>query len=112
MYISRYGFPTTGKTMAEPRPTIPTAYDANIMQQVIGALAANLQIPPRDIGLETTFDSLDMDSLEEVEFVMELEFRLDIKIPDEDTYQLKSVRGTVEYLQTTYSQLLNRDQAK
>jgi len=71
-----------------------------IRQQVI-ELASNLSdIPPDQILLDTQFATdLGLDSLDLAEFVMMVEDKFDIAIPDEEVETIKTVRDAVQAIQ-------------
>ena len=63
-------------------------------------LHENLDIDPADINEESTFDSLNIDSLDMVELVCELEDRLDIDLGDfEDSGEIETLGQFVEYVE-------------
>ncbi|MFI8321247.1 acyl carrier protein [Streptomyces sp. NPDC085529] len=67
---------------------------AEIVNEIAG-------IPVEDVQLEKSFtDDLDVDSLSMVEVVVAAEERFDVKIPDEDVKNLKTVGDAVSYIQS------------
>jgi acyl carrier protein len=57
-------------------------------------------IPAEDVQLDKSFtDELDIDSLSMVEVVVAAEERFDVKIPDDDVKNLKTVGDAVSYIQ-------------
>lgn len=52
------------------------------------------------VKLESTWEELDMDSLDLVELVMEMEEYFDIIIPDEDAMKFKNLNDIVSFVQT------------
>jgi acyl carrier protein len=66
---------------------------AEIVNEVAG-------IPKEDVQLDKSFtDDLDIDSLSMVEVVVAAEERYDVKIPDDDVKDLKTVSDAVSYIQ-------------
>ena len=62
-------------------------------------LNENLDIDPADITEESTFESLNIDSLDMVELVCELEERLDIDLGEfEDSTDIETLGDFVEYV--------------
>lgn len=62
-------------------------------------LNENLDIDPTDITEESTFESLNIDSLDMVELVCELEERLDIDLGEfEDSTDIETLGDFVEYV--------------
>jgi acyl carrier protein len=53
---------------------------------------------PGDIKDEATFEELTMDSLDEIETVMEVEVEFDIELPDADIEQWKTVGDAIKYI--------------
>lgn len=61
-------------------------------------LQDNLNIDPETVSEESTFDSLNIDSLDLVELICEIEDRLDIEFGEPEG--LSTVADLVEYLDT------------
>lgn len=69
-----------------------TAGLAEILEEVAG-------VNPDDVTAEKSFtDDLDVDSLSMVEVVVAAEERFDVKIPDEDVKNLKTVGDAASYI--------------
>ena len=65
---------------------------AEIVNEIAG-------IPVEDVQLDKSFtDDLDVDSLSMVEVVVAAEERFDVKIPDDDVKNLKTVGDAVSYI--------------
>ncbi|MEU6862935.1 acyl carrier protein [Streptomyces sp. NPDC046876] len=65
---------------------------AEIVNEIAG-------IPVEDVEEDKSFtDDLDVDSLSMVEVVVAAEERFDVKIPDEDVKNLKSVGDAAKYI--------------
>ena len=63
-------------------------------------LHENLDIDPANITEESTFESLNIDSLDMVELVCELEDRLDIDLGEfDDSEGIKTLGQFVEYVE-------------
>ena len=70
---------------------------ADIVNEVAG-------IPTEDIQLEKSFtDDLDVDSLSMVEVVVAAEEKFDVKIPDEEVKNLKTVGDAVAFIENAGS---------
>jgi acyl carrier protein len=66
---------------------------ADIVNEVTG-------IPADDVQLEKSFvDDLDVDSLSMVEVVVAAEEKFDVRIPDEEVKNLKTVGDAVSYIE-------------
>src|SRR5690606_37138878 len=65
---------------------------AEIVNEIAG-------IPVEDVQLDKSFtDDLDADSLSMVEVVVAAEERFDVKIPDDDVQNLRTVGDAAEYI--------------
>jgi acyl carrier protein len=65
---------------------------AEIVNEIAG-------IPTEDVELDKSFtDDLDVDSLSMVEVVVAAEERFDVKIPDDEVKNLKTVGDAVKYI--------------
>lgn len=65
---------------------------AEIVNEIAG-------IPTEDVELDKSFtDDLDVDSLSMVEVVVAAEERFEVKIPDDDVKNLKTVGDAVDYI--------------
>ncbi|MFJ9517667.1 acyl carrier protein [Kitasatospora sp. NPDC101801] len=65
---------------------------AEIVNEIAG-------IPAEDVELDKSFtDDLDVDSLSMVEVVVAAEERFDVKIPDDEVKNLKTVGNAVDYI--------------
>ncbi len=67
-----------------------------LTDKVIRVIAHTQRIPPESISLDSTFEELNIDSLDGINIVFEIEKEFDIEIPDEGVQNLRSVRQTVE----------------
>ncbi len=66
---------------------------ADILEEVAG-------IMPADVTLEKSFtDDLDVDSLSMVEVVVAAEEKFDVKIPDDEVKNLKTVGDAVTFIE-------------
>ena len=58
-------------------------------------------VPAEDVQLDKSFtDDLDVDSLSMVEVVVEAEEKFDVKIPDDEVKNLKTVGDAVAFIET------------
>jgi len=55
---------------------------------------------PSDIKQDTSFDSLDIDSIDAVEIIMAIEDEFEIEIPDDVAEQFMSIADIMNYLNT------------
>ncbi len=72
---------------------------ADIYAKVVGIIAHILKVSNDTIKEESTLESLGADSLNRVEFVMELEEAFGLEIKDEDAEKLSTVKDAVDYIQ-------------
>lgn len=71
----------------------------SIEEQVIEIVREQLDVKPEDIGPDKTFtDDLGADSLAIVELVLALEENFNIKIPDEEVENIKTVGDAIRYI--------------
>lgn len=70
-----------------------------IYQKVSALIADRFEVDPQKITSETNIkDDLAADSIDLVEFVLELEDEFHDEIPDEDAEKLKTVGEVVQYI--------------
>ncbi len=70
-----------------------------IMSKIIELAADKLSADVAKIKEETNFtEDLNADSLDVVDFVMELEGAFGIEIPDEDVEKIRTVKDAVNYI--------------
>jgi acyl carrier protein len=75
---------------------MPEDSEANDLgRQVIRVIAHTQRIPPERISLDSTFEELNIDSLDGINIIFALESEFDINIPDEGVQNMRSVRETV-----------------
>ena len=68
-----------------------------MFEKIQEMMVESLSLEKDDIKLESTFESLEIDSLEVFELVTEIEEEFDIEI--EDAENLKSVQDLVAYIE-------------
>ena len=61
-------------------------------------MVEQLGVEEDEVTMETSFESLNADSLDVVELVMALEEEFGLEIPDEDAEKLVTVKAAVEYV--------------
>lgn len=67
----------------------------DIAQRCIDIIAKSKAIPPESISLDSSFDSLAIDSLDKINISFEVEEAFDIEIPDDALGSLKTVGDVV-----------------
>ena len=72
---------------------------SEIFDKVKTLVAEELKVKEEEIRPESDFvKDLNADSLDVVEFIMALEEKFEIKIPDEAAENIKTVRDVVDYI--------------
>ena len=73
--------------------------EQDILSRVIKVTVAKLRVAEEEVTSAASFqEDLGADSLDVVELVMALEDEFDIKIPDEDVSEIKTVQDAVNYI--------------
>lgn len=71
----------------------------NTTQKVIHVIAQQLGLNESEVTPTSTFDELNIDSLDLLEATMALEDEFDVQIDDDDTFKWKTVGDAIEYLE-------------
>ncbi|MDO4845253.1 MAG: phosphopantetheine-binding protein [Oscillospiraceae bacterium] len=69
-----------------------------MFEKIAAYLAEQLDIPAEEIGMDTTFESLGIDSLDTVEMVMDLESELGVELELEE--KVTTVGELVEFVES------------
>lgn len=69
-----------------------------MFEKIAAYLAAQLDIPPEEITMDTTFESLGIDSLDTVEMVMDLEADLGVELELDE--KVTTVGELVEFVES------------
>jgi acyl carrier protein len=72
---------------------------SEIFQTVVRVIANNNGIAPDVITIDSTFEDLNMDSLDGLTLINDLETHYNIQIPNEHAMTIRSIRETVERLE-------------
>jgi acyl carrier protein len=67
----------------------------DIQDRIIELVAKSKNLPPSDIRMETTFEELQIDSLDKINLSFAVEEMFSIEIPDENLNSLKTVGDVV-----------------
>lgn len=70
---------------------------STVQERVFHIIAEQLGIAKSDVALETTKDSLGMDSLDDVELVMALEDEFEMEVSNDDVEKWLSAQDVVTY---------------
>ncbi len=75
---------------------MPTRTDKTLAQQVIELISHQMEIPEEGISLDSNFvRDLGFDSLDKVEFIMAVEERFNITVPDAAAEKIETVGQAV-----------------
>ncbi|MBD5431754.1 acyl carrier protein [Lactobacillus agrestimuris] len=73
--------------------------EEEIFNKIRSLIADNFEIDENKITKDTSFtDDLDADSIDLVEFILQLEDEFSAEIPDEEAEKIKTVGDAVEYI--------------
>jgi acyl carrier protein len=67
----------------------------DIQSRIIELIAKSKNLPPSTVGISTTFDELQIDSLDKINLSFEVEEMFSIQIPDESLKSLKTVGDVI-----------------
>jgi len=81
-----------------PDEKTPATAEA-IAQTIIGFIAVQKTLDPNTITLASTFDELQMDSLDKINLSFEVEERFEISIPDNALDSLRTVGDVIAGVQ-------------
>lgn len=70
--------------------------DLNIQDRVLKVIATSKRIPIEDVQPDSSFESLNIDSLDRLNILFDLESEFDIEIDDEQAKQVKTIHEMVE----------------
>jgi acyl carrier protein len=78
--------------------------NAEIFKKVSETIAANNHIPIEQITLDSTFEELNMDSLDGITLINDLENNYKIMLTNEEAMQIKTVSQAVEIIEQKFNQ--------
>ncbi len=67
-----------------------------LTQRVLKVITTVKRLPPGKATIDSSFQELEIDSMDGVEILFALENEFDITIPDEDAKTIRSIREMVE----------------
>jgi acyl carrier protein len=73
-----------------------------MVSKVINIISEHTKVEEEKINMDTTFESLDIDSLTLFSIILTFEEEFDIEISNEDAENLKSVEDAVNYIDRRY----------
>jgi len=68
---------------------------SEIQARIIELIAKSKNLPPSSIGVDTTFEELQIDSLDKINLSFDVEEMFSIQIPDESLGSLKTVGDVI-----------------
>ena len=68
----------------------------DLIQPVLKLIATSKRIPLETVTIDSTFEQLNIDSMDAVEILFALENEFDISIPDEEVRSVRTVRQMCE----------------
>jgi len=72
----------------------------SLFDDVRAVIVEQLGVKPEEVKLTASFrDDLGADSLDAVEFIMALEEKFSIEIPDEDAEKMQTVNDAIKYIE-------------
>ena len=72
----------------------------DLVQRVISVIAATQHLKPEKISIDSSFQELNIDSLDGINILFALENEFNISIPDEAAQKIRTVREMVEGVRT------------
>ena len=70
-----------------------------LAERVMAIIAQTRRLPRESVTLDSSFQELEIDSLDSLEIVFQLEDNFNIKITDQEAQGIRSVRDVVEKLE-------------
>lgn len=70
--------------------------DLSIQDRVLKVIATSKRIPVEDVRPDSSFESLNIDSLDRLNILFDLESEFDIEIDDEQAKQVRTIHEMVE----------------
>ena len=68
----------------------------DLIQRVLKSIATSKRIPLETVTIDSSFEQLNIDSMDAVEILFALENEFDINIPDEEVRSVRNVRQMCE----------------
>lgn len=75
---------------------IPDVTDDTIQDRVLKVIATTKRIPLEDVRHDSSFESLEIDSLDRLNILFGLESEFDIEINDEDAKHIENIPQMIE----------------
>jgi acyl carrier protein len=68
----------------------------DLIQRVLKSIATSKRVPLETVTIDSSFEQLNIDSMDAVEILFALENEFDINIPDEEVRSVRNVRQMCE----------------
>ncbi len=81
-----------------PETVAESDKEKRVLERVRKVVVKQLNVRENDVTMDTTWDDLKADSLDQVELVMALEDEFGMEIPDQEAEQMIAVKQVVKYL--------------
>jgi acyl carrier protein len=75
--------------------------------RVMAVIAKTQRIPPETLSIDSSFEELNIDSLDGINIIFAIENEFGVNIPDEGVNNLKTIRQVVEGVQDLLLQKAN-----
>jgi acyl carrier protein len=75
--------------------------------RVMAVIAKTQRIPPETLSIDSSFEELNIDSLDGINIIFAIENEFGVNIPDEGVNNLKTIRHVVEGVQDLLLQKAN-----
>ena len=72
--------------------------EERVFQKVRDILSEKKGVPAESIGMESSFEELELDSLDAVELIADLEEAFGVNVPNTDLQQVRTIRDAVQGL--------------
>jgi acyl carrier protein len=70
--------------------------DQSIQDRVLKVIATSKRLPPESVQVDSSFESLGIDSLDRLNILFDLESEFDIEINDEEAKQVQNIHEMIE----------------
>ena len=84
--------------MHSERGAMQETFDAAKLLDLLREVTVELQLDLTDVGPETTLQEMNLDSLDQLEFLTALEDRTGQRIPDEKVGEIKTIQDIINCL--------------
>ena len=70
--------------------------DEELQTRVLAIVAETQRVKPETVTIDSTFEELNIDSMDGVNIIFHLESEFDINIPDEEVKTIRTIRDMVD----------------